>query len=84
MNKRAISIILLAIVFCLGVIALNGGRQLLAEVADVSSGAPSLISYQGYLADSGGTPLVNGNYAMSFAVYTAASGGTKVWEETQP
>ncbi|MCB8977399.1 MAG: hypothetical protein H6657_08275 [Ardenticatenaceae bacterium] len=83
MNKRAVSIILLAIVFCLGVFALKGGRQLLAEVADVSSGAPSLISYQGYLADSGGTPLSNGNYAMSFAIYTASSGGSKVWEESQ-
>lgn len=84
MNKRAVSIILLAIFICLGVFALKGGRQLLAEVGDVSSGAPALISYQGYLADSGGSPLGNGNYAMSFAVYTAASGGTKVWEESQP
>jgi hypothetical protein len=83
MNKRAITIIFLAIGFCLSLVAANGGRQLLAEVSGISSGAPSLISYQGFLADSSGTPLSDGSYAMTFAIYDAASGGTKIWEETQ-
>ena len=83
MNKRVVTIIFSAIVFCLSLVALNGGRQLLADVSEVNSGAPSLISYQGFLADSGGTPVSDGNYAMSFAIYDASSGGSKIWEETQ-
>ncbi len=83
MNKRSVTLIILAVVFCFSLVAANGGRKLLADTAAVSSGAPSIISYQGFLADSGGTPMSDGNYSMSFAIYDAASGGTKVWEETQ-
>ncbi len=83
MNKRSVTLIILAVVFCFSLVAANGGRKLLANTAAVSSGAPSIISYQGFLADSGGTPMSDGSYSMSFAIYDAASGGTKVWEETQ-
>lgn len=36
------------------------------------------INYQGRLANAAGDPL-DGNYAMSFAIYDAPSGGTRVW-----
>ncbi len=62
-------------------------QQLFANtVADFSAGGgavPSLISFQGLLADSNGDALPNGSYDMVFAVYDAASGGTKIWEESQ-
>ena len=83
MNKRSVTIIFLAVVFCLSLVALNGGRLLRAEVSGVSSGAPSLIGYQGFLADSGGTPISDGSYAMTFSIYDAASSGSKIWEENQ-
>jgi hypothetical protein len=39
---------------------------------------PELISHQGFLTDSLGSP-VNSSYPMTFALY---SGATKVWQET--
>lgn len=47
----------------------------------VASAAPTLIDYQGRLADAGGNP-VNGKRAMSFAIYSAATGGTLLWNES--
>lgn len=43
---------------------------------------PQTMNYQGYLTDSGGTPI-NTPRTMTFRLYQAASGGTAVWEETQ-
>jgi hypothetical protein len=39
---------------------------------------PYTMNYQGYLTDSGGSPL-NGAYDMVFRLYDAASGGTMEW-----
>ncbi len=36
------------------------------------------VNYQGRLADAAGNPL-DGNYAMSFSIWDAPSGGTRVW-----
>ena len=44
---------------------------------------PHLLRYQGQLTDSQSVPL-EGPYDLTFMLYSAASGGTKVWEETQP
>ena len=44
---------------------------------------PHLIRYQGQLVDSQGVPL-EGPYALTFRLYDAQTGGTKVWEEVQP
>jgi hypothetical protein len=41
------------------------------------------ISYQGRLADSGGTP-VNDTVGMTFRIYNAATGGSPLWTETYP
>ena len=43
---------------------------------------PHLIRYQGQAMDSKGVPL-EGPYTLTFRFYDAATGGTKVWEETQ-
>jgi hypothetical protein len=43
---------------------------------------PQTINYQGYLEDSGGTP-VNGTVSMDFAIYNVPTGGTVLWSETQ-
>lgn len=81
MNRNGITLIgigLLSLVWA----ALSGGQRLWAEVT-AGSAVPARISYQGLLTDSGGDPLADGSYAMTFAVYDAASGGAKIWEETQ-
>lgn len=44
---------------------------------------PSLIRYQGQAVDTNGVPL-EGPYTLKFRLYSAVTGGTIVWEETQP
>ncbi|MBI3021630.1 MAG: hypothetical protein HYY59_06525 [Candidatus Omnitrophica bacterium] len=44
---------------------------------------PHLIRYQGQAVDSQGVPL-EGPYTLTFRLYDAETGGTKVWEESQP
>ncbi|HSM56867.1 MAG TPA: pectinesterase family protein [Candidatus Sulfomarinibacteraceae bacterium] len=78
-QKNALTVIGFAL---LALLLASGGQRLLAEQSG-SASAPSLISYQGFLSDSEGDPLPDGNYSMTFALYDAASGGAKIWEETQ-
>lgn len=44
---------------------------------------PYKINFQGRLTDSTGTPLADGNYNMTFRIYSAASGGTALWTEVR-
>ncbi|MCD4813758.1 hypothetical protein K8S19_08720 [bacterium] len=45
---------------------------------------PNTLNYQGRLMDSVQQPVVDGQYAVTFRLYAAESGGTMVWEEAQP
>ncbi|MCD6594110.1 hypothetical protein J7L68_00315, partial [bacterium] len=44
---------------------------------------PQEISFQGRLADVSGVPVSDGSYSVTFRIYTAETGGTAVWSETQ-
>lgn len=44
---------------------------------------PATIPFQGRLTDASGTPL-NGSFSIRFSLWTLASGGVEVWNETQP
>jgi uncharacterized protein (DUF2147 family) len=62
--------------------------SLLAATAGLAqtSTAPSLLSYQGRVTDAGGNLIGSGtpvNRAVKFQLYTASSGGTAAWAETQ-
>ena len=46
------------------------------------SGAPTVISYQGYLTDDSSQPI-SGTVDLAFGLYAASSGGSPIWEETQ-
>jgi len=52
------------------------------EIGVVSAQVPSFIRYQGQAVDSQGVPL-EGPYTLTFRLYDAATGGTKIWEEIQ-
>ena len=54
---------------CLGVV--------LATRADAS--VPQTITYEGYLSDLADRPI-EGNFAMGFALYSAAQGGEALWQ----
>ena len=43
---------------------------------------PQRMGYQGYLTNAGGTPY-QGTIAMTFRIYSAASGGGALWTEIQ-
>jgi microcystin-dependent protein len=44
---------------------------------------PKTLNYQGRLMNAAGQPVIDGQYSVTFRLYTAASGGTMVWEEAQ-
>src|SRR5574341_924059 len=44
--------------------------------------APQLIDYQGYIEDNIGNPITD-TANITFTIYTASSGGTSKWSETQ-
>jgi hypothetical protein len=44
---------------------------------------PKTLNYQGRLMNAVGQPVIDGQYNVTFRLYTAVSGGTMVWEEAQ-
>jgi hypothetical protein len=42
---------------------------------------PRMISYQGVLTDSNGTPRPDGSYSFTFRLYQTNSGGSALWSE---
>lgn len=46
-----------------------------------AAAVPRTINYQGYMKDSGGTPL-NGTASIKFSLYSSSSGGSELWTET--
>ncbi|GFE60792.1 hypothetical protein [Geobacter sp. AOG2] len=43
---------------------------------------PHVINYQGTLTDKSGTPVANGQYKITFKIYSSQTGGSSVWNET--
>jgi Phage Tail Collar Domain len=50
--------------------------------ATLAATAPATVGYQGRLYDQSGAPIT-GTLSVEFALYSTASGGTPVWNETQ-
>ncbi len=50
--------------------------------SSVIASTPSAMNYQGYLTDSGGKPI-DGNFNLTFSIYSEENGGTLFWQETQ-
>jgi hypothetical protein len=44
---------------------------------------PKLVSYQGRVTDTAGRSVPDGQYAMTFKLYTQETGGTEFWSEVQ-
>src|SRR5512136_784927 len=44
---------------------------------------PQMLSYQGKLTDTLGQPVPDGNYQLTFRLYTQPSGGSAIWTEGQ-
>ncbi len=50
--------------------------------APVRAQVPQTLSYQGVLTDVGGAIAPDGNYDVTFRLYSAASGGSLLWVES--
>jgi hypothetical protein len=48
-----------------------------------NAAVPAAIYFQGSVADPMGNPLPDGVYRIRFAFYDDATGGNRMWEETQ-
>lgn len=51
--------------------------------AHVSAAVPATLNFQARLLNSSGSIVTDGNYSVEYRLYTASSGGTSVWNETQ-
>ncbi|MBI2097622.1 MAG: hypothetical protein HYT46_01665 [Candidatus Vogelbacteria bacterium] len=63
-------------VFVLSFAFLPAGRQ-------ASAAINPQINYQGKLTNASSVAVADGSYSIVFSLYTAASGGTAIWTETQ-
>ncbi len=54
----------------------------ITALAEPNAQAPTIISYQGFLTGSDGNPM-DGTVNLQFELYTAETGGSALWSETQ-
>ena len=47
-----------------------------------AAAAPNIVSYQGRLLDSNGTPVANASLSMKFFFYDSLAGGTCLWSNS--
>jgi len=50
--------------------------------ASVAFGGPNAITYQGSVVHGDGAAVADGKYLMRFSIFTVASSGSHVWQET--
>jgi hypothetical protein len=66
---------------CSATLLLTG---VLAAGLQASPSWEATMNYQGQLADSAGLAVTDSAYSIQFTIYDAATGGSIVWQETQP
>jgi len=76
----SITILALAVYGVLAFFGFNGTILASAETAAATSGAPTLMNYQGTLKDSDNN-LLHGEYNMTFCIYDDPTEGTELWSE---
>lgn len=54
----------------------------IVAAATMTHAAPRLVNYQGYLTDTGGAPVPDGNYDLTVRLYTDSLAGSPIWSET--
>jgi len=65
-------------------LAFNGGQDSAKIIPDLQASPIEFpISVQGILSDENGKAVPNGSHNITFSIYNEASGGTRLWEESQ-
>lgn len=75
----------LSIVLCISLAAQIIWPQISGAAGTV--GTPLLLNYEGYLTDSSNNPLGGSSgvqYCFHFSIYSAVSGGSKLWPSASP
>ncbi|UCE65215.1 MAG: hypothetical protein JSU85_10080 [Candidatus Zixiibacteriota bacterium] len=54
------------------------------SIPNIITSVPRAMTYQGILKDSGGNPVIDSVYSVTFRIYDAESGGTSEWSEILP
>jgi len=90
--KSKMTLAALAAVLCLSALAADDAvvapqpvanrQSLVANRADAIT-IPQMMTYQGRLTDATGVPVPDGEYSITFKLYTQPSGGNPFWSETQ-
>jgi microcystin-dependent protein len=71
----------LSIIIALALSVFSAAKVLSAPQASGIT-VPERIGFEGYLAESDGSPIADGTYSITFAVYDVPTGGTPLWSET--
>jgi hypothetical protein len=53
-----------------------------STASSIEAAVPKLLTYQGVLKNSSGS-FLTGTYSMTFRIYSASTGGSSLWSETQ-
>ena len=70
-NRIALALLLGAIIWC-------------ALAATISSEVPHVVNYQGRLTNTGGDPVPDGDYEITFFIYDDEEGGEPLWGPENP
>src|SRR5690242_6695162 len=65
---------------CLVLSGMNTATALAAPGQQGLSAGPTTVTFEGYLATLGGTPIT-GTHDLTFRLYSAATGDTALWTE---
>ena len=81
MDRMSKSNLLKGICFCLFLSSVF--CLLFSSVPTATAAIPKYINFQGKLTDDIGNPVADGSYSITFRLYSAQTGGTALWTETQ-
>lgn len=82
--RTARRLVLLSVVFFLTALILTGFNAYTTLAAPRQSPhVPSVVGFEGQLANAAGQPVADGNYTITFSLYSQAEAGTALWNETQ-
>ena len=89
-NKRGVvllGLLLLILTTAVGAgvsLAFNGGQDSAKTIPDLQASPIEYpISIQGILSDGSGKPVADGAHEITLSIYDQATGGTRLWQESQ-
>ena len=54
------------------------------EGSNLITSVPRTMSYQGILKDSGGDPVTDSVYSVTFRIFNTETGDSSLWDQTLP